>query len=163
MVKAVFPGSFDPPTYGHLNIIERGAGLFDSLDVVIAVNSKKTPLLSHAEIKKLMEEQLVSMGLKQVSVTTYDGLVVDYCRSVGASVLLRGVRSSADFDYEFELSILNKQLNEEVETVLIPTEPKYFVLRSSTIKELLNLGGDISAMVPPEVEKALIKSRARGD
>lgn len=163
MVKAVFPGSFDPPTYGHLNIIERGAVLFDSLDIVIAVNSKKTPLLSHTEIKKLMEEQLVTMGLKQVRVTTYDGLVVEYCRSVGASVLLRGVRSSADFDYEFELSILNKQLNESVETVLIPTEPKYFVLRSSTIKELLNLGGDISAMVPPQVEKALLKSRRRGD
>lgn len=163
MVKAVFPGSFDPPTYGHLNIIARGAVLFDSLDIVIAVNSKKTPLLSPLEIQKLLEEQLRSMGLKQVSVTTYDGLVVEYCRSVGASVLLRGVRSSADFDYEFELSILNKQLNEEVETVLIPTEPKYFVLRSSTIKELLSLGGDISAMVPPEVEKALVKSRGRGD
>lgn len=163
MVKAVFPGSFDPPTYGHLNIIERGAVLFDSLDIVVAVNSKKTPLLSPEEIKNLLEEQLRSMGLKQVRVTTYDGLVVDYCRSVGAAVLLRGVRSAADFDYEFELSILNKQLNESVETVLIPTEPKFFVLRSSTIKELLNLGGDISAMVPPEVEEALLKSRTRGD
>jgi pantetheine-phosphate adenylyltransferase len=163
MVKAVFPGSFDPPTYGHLNIIKRGAALFDSLDVVVAVNSKKTPLLSHAEIKKLLEEQLDSLNLDKVRVTTYEGLVVDYCRSVGASVLLRGIRSSADFDYEFELSILNKQLNDAVETILIPTEPKYFVLRSSTIKELLNLGGDISAMVPPQVEKALLKSRGRVD
>jgi pantetheine-phosphate adenylyltransferase len=163
MVKAVFPGSFDPPTYGHLNIIRRGAALFDSLDIVIAINSRKKQLLPAEEIKLMMEEQIVAMNLGQVRVTTYEGLVVDYCRAVGAGVLLRGVRSSADFDYEFELSILNKQLNEAVETVLIPTEPKYFVLRSSTIKELLNLGGDISAMVPPEVEKALLKYRGRGD
>ncbi len=163
MVKAVFPGSFDPPTYGHLNIIRRGAALFDSLDIVIAINSRKKQLLPAEEIKLMMEEQIEAMNLGHVTVTTHEGLVVDYCRSVGAGVLLRGVRSSADFDYEFELSILNKQLNEEVETVLIPTEPKYFVLRSSTIKELLNLGGDISAMVPPGVEKALLKYRGRVD
>ena len=163
MVKAVFPGSFDPPTYGHLNIISRGAALFDSLDIVIAVNSRKTPLLTPEEIKLLLMEQIKGMDLGQVRVTTSEGLIVDYCRSVDAGVLLRGVRSSADFNYEFELSILNKQLNEEIETVLLPTEPKYFVLRSSTIKELLNLGGDISAMVPPAVEKALLKRRGRED
>jgi pantetheine-phosphate adenylyltransferase len=157
MVKAVFPGSFDPPTYGHLNILSRGAVLFDSLDVVIAVNPNKTPLLSAERIKALFEEQLSIMKLEHVRVTIYEGLIVDYCSSVNASVLLRGVRSAADFNYEFELSILNKQLNEKIETVLIPTDPKYFVLRSSTIKELLNLGGDISAMVPPAVERALIK------
>jgi pantetheine-phosphate adenylyltransferase len=156
MVKAVFPGSFDPPTYGHLNIISRGAVLFDSLDIVIAVNPEKTRLLSPEVIKSLFEEQLSIMKLVDVRVKIYDGLIVDYCRNVGAAVLLRGVRSLADFNYEFELSILNKQLNEKVETVLIPTEPKYFVLRSSTIKELLKLGGDISAMVPPAVERALL-------
>jgi pantetheine-phosphate adenylyltransferase len=102
---------------------------------------------------------LTSMGLGNVKVTTSEGLIVDYCREVGAKVLLRGIRSSADFDYEFELSILNKQLNENIETVFIPTEPKYFVLRSSTIKELLNLNGDISAMVPPAVEETLKKFR----
>lgn len=157
MVKAVFPGSFDPPTYGHLSIIRRGAALFDSLDVVVAVNSRKTPLLGADEIKSLLEQQISDLNLGQVRVTTHEGLIVDYCRSVNAGVLLRGVRSSADFNYEFELSILNKQLSEEIETVLLPTEPKYFVLRSSTIKELLNLGGDISAMVPPAVETALLK------
>ncbi len=161
MVKAVFPGSFDPPTYGHLNIITRGAVLFDSLDIVVAVNSQKEPLLKADLIKSLFEEQLQTMNLKDVKVVIYDGLIVDYCRNVGAAVLLRGVRSSADFNYEFELSILNKQLDDKIETVLIPTEPKYFVLRSSTIKELLNLGGDISAMVPPAVESALLKLREK--
>ena len=155
MIKAVFPGSFDPPTYGHLNIIERGASLFDSLDVVIAVNSGKTPLLEPEEKKRLLEGELSRMGLKKVKVTMYEGLVVDYCRNAGARVLLRGVRSSGDFDYELELSILNKQLGNGLETVMLPTEPKYFVLRSSTIKELLSLGGDISEMVPPDVEASL--------
>ncbi len=155
MVKAVFPGSFDPPTYGHLNIIERGAGLFDSLEVVVAVNSLKTPLLPTEEKKRLLEGEIFQMGLKDVKVSVCEGLVVEYARKAGASVLLRGVRSSGDFDYEFELSILNKQLNSSIETILLPTEPRFFVLRSSTIRELLRLGGDISAMVPPAVEASL--------
>ena len=155
MAKAVFPGSFDPPTYGHLNIIERGAGLFDSLDVVIAVNPKKTSLLDAVRRKELLEEEIAALGLDSVSVAAHDGLIVDYCRGAGARVLLRGVRSAADFDYELELSILNRRLNGDIETVLIPAEPKYSVLRSSTIRELLGFGGDISGMVPLSVERAL--------
>lgn len=155
MVKAVFPGSFDPPTYGHLNIIERGAALFDSLDIVIAVNPDKKSMLDPLEKKRLLEGELSRLGLSHIDVFTYDGLIVDYCRKVGARVLLRGVRSSADFAYELELSILNKLLNEGIETILLPTEPKFLVLRSSSIKELLELDGDISAMVPPAVERSL--------
>lgn len=155
MAKAIFPGSFDPLTYGHLNIIERGAGLFDSLEVVIAVNSLKKPLLPAEEKKRLLEHELHRMGLDEVKVAMHEGLVVEYCRDVGAGILLRGVRTSGDFDYELELSILNKQLSGNVETVLMPTEPRFLVLRSSTIKELLTLGGDISEMVPPEVETSL--------
>ena len=159
MVKAVFPGTFDPPTFGHLNIIERGAALFDSLDVVIAVNPRKTPILHPDTKKELLETLIHEMGLKKVTVSIHEGLVVEYCRREGARVILRGVRALSDFDYEFELSMLNRQLNGEVETMLLPTDPKYFVLRSSTIKELLHLDGDISTMVPPVVEKALKNSR----
>ncbi len=159
MVKAVFPGTFDPPTYGHLNIIERGAGLFDSLDVVIAVNPRKTPLLSPGLKKELLESLISDMRLEKVRVSIHEGLVVEYCRREGARVILRGVRALSDFDYEFELSMLNRQLNGAVETMLLPTDPKYFVLRSSTIKELLHLDGDISTMVPPAVEKALKNAR----
>ena len=155
MVKAVFPGTFDPPTYGHLNIIQRGAALFDSLDVVIAVNREKKPILPAETRRDLLVEQLDSMGLQRAAVKTWQGLIVEYCRSAEAQVLLRGVRSSSDFDYELELSILNKKLDNGIETILLPTEPKYFVLRSSTIRELLRLGGDISSMVPPNVERAL--------
>ncbi len=157
MVKAVFPGTFDPPTYGHLNIIERGARLFDSLEVVIAVNSMKKPLLPPEEKKRLVENAVRRMNLRDVSVTIHEGLVVEYCQEIGASVLLRGVRTSGDYDYELELSILNKLLSNDVETVLLPTESRFLVLRSSTIREILSLGGDISEMVPPEVEESLRK------
>ena len=155
MVKAVFPGTFDPPTYGHLNIISRSAVLFDSLDIVIAVNQEKSPLLSSSMRLRLLSQEIQTMELDNVRVQTWDKLIVDYCQSIGAKVLLRGVRSAGDFNYEFELSILNRQLDADIETFMLPTEPKYFVLRSSTIKELLTLKGDISTMVPPSVESAL--------
>ncbi|MDF1567772.1 MAG: pantetheine-phosphate adenylyltransferase [Spirochaetaceae bacterium] len=155
MVKAVFPGSFDPPTFGHLNIIERGSRLFDSLDVVIAVNSSKTPLMPPEEKKRLLELEIGKLGLSTVRVAAYEGLVVEYCQTIQAQVLLRGVRSMSDFDYEFELSVLNRHLDSGIETVFLPTEPKFFVLRSSTIKELMRLGGDISAMVPSSVAVSL--------
>lgn len=157
MVKAVFPGSFDPPTFGHLNIIERGSRLFDSLDVVIAVNCSKTPLMPPEEKKRLLKLEIEKLGLSTVQVAIFDGLVVEYCRTIQAQVLLRGVRSMSDFDYEFELSVLNRHLDNQIETVFLPTEPRYFVLRSSTIKELMRLGGDISAMVPSSVAASLQK------
>jgi len=157
MIRAVFPGSFDPPTLGHINIISRGALLFDSLDVVIAANARKVPLLKPRQIKILLEEQIRNLKLSTVKVVVHNGLIVDYCRSMNASVLLRGVRSSSDFNYEFELSILNKQLGGGIETIFLPTEPGYLVLRSSTIKEILKYRGSISEMVPPAVEKALLK------
>jgi pantetheine-phosphate adenylyltransferase len=163
MVKAVFPGSFDPPTYGHLDIIRRGAALFDSLDVVIAVNLSKTPLFTPEERKHLLEAEISAMGLQKVSVITFQGLMIEYCRAVNAAVLLRGVRSSSDYSYEYELSLLNKQLNGDIETVLMPASPEYFVLRSSTIKEVLKFGGSISGMVPPAVEKALINRHGKED
>jgi len=158
MIKAIFPGSFDPPTLGHLNIISRGAFLFDSLDVVVAANARKTPLLKPKQIGILLEEQIKNLKLPSVKVVVHNGLIGDYCRSINASVLLRGVRSSSDFDYEFELSILNKQLGGGIETVFLPTETKYLVFRSSTIREILKYRGDISQMVPPEVERALLES-----
>ncbi len=153
MIKAVFPGTFDPPTYGHLNIVSRGRRFFDSLDVIVALNSEKSPYLSPAKRCELLIEQLTLMEIGGVSVRTWDGLAADYCHEVGAKVLLRGVRSRSDFDYEFELSLLNRHLG--IETVLLPAEPQFLVLSSSAIMELFRLGGDISCMVPPEVKIAL--------
>ena len=153
MAIALFPGSFDPPTYGHLNIIERARTIFDKIDVVIAVNKSKKYLFTEEE-RLLMMKELVS-SWNNVTVHTSSKLIVDYAHENKASVLLRGVRNFSDFSYEFDLSLLNKGLASDIETVFLPTDPEFFVLRSSSIKELAAFNGDISKMVPPLVEKAL--------
>jgi pantetheine-phosphate adenylyltransferase len=153
MVKAIFPGSFDPPTYGHLNIVDRARGIFEELYVVVAVNRQKTGLFSPEERIALLQELLEPY--KNVSVHLCDSLIVNFARSHECRVLVRGVRSVPDFSYEFELSIMNKGLDPSIETIFMPTDPKYFVLRSSAIKELAFFDGDLSAMVPPNVATAL--------
>ncbi len=153
MKTAVFAGSFDPPTYGHLNIIKRGAGLFDRLIVLIAVNGSKKYLFSEEERLFMMKELV--QDIPNVTVDSCSKLVVDYAREHDARVLLRGVRNFSDFSYEFDLSLLNKGLAADIETVFLPTDPEYFVMRSSSIKEMAAFGGDISKMVPPMVEKAI--------
>lgn len=153
MIKAVFAGTFDPPTLGHLNIIERSSRLFDELDVLISVNPDKHALFSDMERLNMLEE--LTKGFKNVSVHIWNSLVVEYCRKVNATVLVRGVRNAMDFAHEFDLSLMNRQLGSDIETLLLPTEQKYFLVRSSTIKEAARFGGDISKMVPPMVEKAL--------
>ncbi len=153
MNKVIFPGSFDPPTNGHYNIIKRASKMFDKIEVVIAVNPQKNYFFS-AEERYEMTAELIS-GFGNVRVNLWDGLIVDFAVKAGISSILRGVRALADFEHEFELSIMNKALNPEIETIFIPTDPRYFVLRSSAVKEAALFGGDISAMVPPIVEKAL--------
>jgi pantetheine-phosphate adenylyltransferase len=153
MIKAVFPGSFDPPTFGHLNIVERARSLFDELLVVVAVNRQKTGLFAPEERRDLLV-QLLS-GYPNVSVHLCDTLIVNFAREKGCKVLVRGVRSVPDFSYEFELSIMNKGLNPSIETIFMPTDPKFFVLRSSAIKELAQYDGDLSSMVPPIVATAV--------
>ena len=155
MVTAIFPGSFDPPTYGHLNVIERAKNLFDQIHVVIAVNNSKNYLFSEQERLEMFKELIKDW--ENVSVHLCDTLIVDYAKKNNASVLIRGVRNMNDFSYEFDLSIMNKSLCPDIETIFIPTEPKYFVLKSSAIKELASFGGDTSSMVPPIVEQALRK------
>lgn len=153
MLKAIFPGSFDPPTYGHLNIIERARDVFEEVLVVVAVNRGKNSLFSPEERLAFMKELIAPWP--NVSLHTCDTLIVNFAKQHQCKVLLRGVRSVQDFSFEFELSIMNKGLDQEIETFFMPTDPKYFVLRSSAIKELASFGGDISAMVPPIVAKAL--------
>ena len=155
MVKAVFPGSFDPPTNGHLNLIKRASHLFDSVDVVISFNYQKKYLLSPEERYSLMVDMVE--GISNVKVTLWDKLIVDYAHQNNIGVIMRGVRAVDDFGYEFELSMMNKQLNPGIETIFLPTDQKYFVLRSSSIKELVQLGADVTKMIPPNVEKLLRK------
>ncbi|MGI5090643.1 pantetheine-phosphate adenylyltransferase [Treponema sp. OMZ 305] len=155
MVKAVFAGSFDPPTFGHLNIIERTQKLFSEIHVVIAVNKNKSYCFSGEERLEVIQ-QLVSRW-NNVSVHLWDSLIVDYAKKIKADVLIRGVRNDNDFLYEFDLAMMNKSLNPQIETLFLVPDPKFFVLRSSSIKELAAFGGDVSTMVPPIVEAMLKK------
>ncbi len=153
MVKAVFAGSFDPPTFGHLNVIERAQKIFTEVHVVIAVNNNKHYLFSGEERLNMMKALVKQWD--NVVVNTWQSLIVDYAEKIGAGALIRGVRNVSDFSYEFDLALMNKGLNNKIETVFLVPDPKYFVLRSSSIKELASFGGDLSGMVPDIVAKAL--------
>lgn len=153
MVKAVFAGSFDPPTNGHLDIIQRASKLFESIDIVVSINPEKKYMFSDEERISMMQELI--KGYKNVTVHGYKGLIVNYCKQVGAKVLVRGVRSSNDFGYEFDLALMNQNLNPDIETIFFQTKEKYTIVKSSSIKQLAKFGGDISGMVPSIVEKAL--------
>ena len=153
MKKAAFPGSFDPPTLGHLNIIRRASRLFEELVVVVAGNRAKQCLFS-AEERIAMIRELIGPW-NNVSAALCTGLVVDFLQERDIPVLLRGVRGEGDFSYEFELSMINRSLCPSIETFFMITDPQYFVLRSSSIKELAAFGADVSGMVPPVVQDAL--------
>jgi pantetheine-phosphate adenylyltransferase len=152
-MTVIYPGSFDPPTNGHLDIMKRAAGIFDQLQVIIADNPRKTYFFSAQERLSMIREMVADWP--NVQVTLWQGLVVKYAEQSGARLILRGVRALADFDYEFELSMMNRALSPKIETIFMPTDQKYFVLRSSAIKEVAFFGGDFSEMVPPVVAKAL--------
>jgi len=153
MIKAAFPGSFDPPTSGHVNIIQRAASIFDELVVIVAENKQKKYLFSTDERASMMRE-LVKDN-KNVSVSTCGCLIVDYLKEKGINLLIRGVRGLEDFSYEFELSMMNRTLDPDIETIFMTTDPEYFVIRSSSIKELASFNGNLNRMVPPLVAKAL--------
>ena len=153
MIKAVFPGSFDPPTNGHLDIIHRASKLFDNLDVLISVNPNKQYMFSEQERLDMLTTLL--KDYKNVQIHVWEGLIVNYAKEVGANVLIRGIRSINDFSYEFELAHMNQKLNPEIETMFVPCKEKFGIVKSSSIKELAMFDGDISRMVPPLVEKAL--------
>jgi len=155
----MFPGSFDPPTNGHMNLIKRAASIFEELYVVIAVNNQKETLFSSQERYEMMSLLLDSYS--NVTVKLWDSLIVKFAEENHVKVMLRGVRALVDFGYEFELAMTNKELSPDVDIMFMPTDPKYFVLRSSAIKEIALLDGDISTMVPPEVAFAL-KQRLKG-
>ncbi|TVR69830.1 MAG: pantetheine-phosphate adenylyltransferase [Spirochaetaceae bacterium] len=147
------PGSFDPPTNGHLNLVERARKIFDEVYVVVAHNSQKTYTFDADERLELMKT--LTRQWSNVHVHLWERMIVEFAQQVDARVMIRGVRALSDFSYEFELSMLNKGLDPEIETVFLPTDARYFVLRSSAIKELVRLGGDVSAMVPAVVEQRL--------
>lgn len=155
MSGALFPGSFDPPTIGHINIIERAAALFDELHVVVADNISKQYLFTPEERIELIEKSLP--GVKNIVYAVHPGLTVEYARSNDISIMIRGVRGAGDFSYEFEMAMTNKLLYPQLEVLFMPTDPRYFLIRASQIKELAAFGADFSSMVTPPVLEALKK------
>jgi len=156
MKRAVYPGSFDPLTLGHLDIIRRSAGIVDELVVSVLHNSAKNSLFSTDERVSMIEE--VTKDIPNVKVTTFDGLLVDYVKEIDASMIIRGLRAVTDFEYELQLTQTNHILNPEVETVFLTTNLQYSYLSSTIVKEIASYGGDISQFVPPEfIERILDK------
>ncbi|MDR1836570.1 MAG: pantetheine-phosphate adenylyltransferase [Treponema sp.] len=153
MLKAAFPGSFDPPTSGHINIIMRASSMFNELLVVVAENKRKKYLFSAGERASMIRELVKER--KNVSVAVCDCLIVDFLKRMGVKLLIRGVRGLEDFSYEFELSMMNRTLDPEIETIFMTTDPEFFVIRSSSIKELASFEGNLHGMVPAIVENAL--------
>ena len=155
MFRAVFPGSFDPPTLGHLNIIERASGIYDELIVIVAENREKSYLFDAKERLEMLKEMVKSW--QNVKCLVWKDLTVDFMKSENIRLLIRGLRGIDDFSYEFELSMMNKALFPQIETIFMTTDPRYIVLRSSSIKNLASFHGDVSSMVPPVVAEAIKK------
>jgi len=152
-VTAIYPGSFDPPTNGHLDLVERGSKIFDELIVAVLRNSEKTPLFSIGERRRMLED--LTDGFKNVRVDVFDGLTVDYASRVKASAMLRGIRDLSDYEYELQMALMNRKLRPELETVFMMPAEKYSYLSSRLVREVARLGGDISKLVTELVEQRL--------
>ncbi|RZT13533.1 phosphopantetheine adenylyltransferase [Kribbella sp. VKM Ac-2569] len=155
MVKAVFPGTFDPPTVGHLDIITRAAAAFDELIVATGVNQSKNRLFGPQERIEMLTELVEPFP--NVRIGSFEGLVVDYCRAEGAGVMVKGLRSAADYDYELQMAQLNRRMT-GVDTFFLPTAPEHGFISSSWVKEIARLGGDVSTFVTPAVHARLLNT-----
>ena len=153
MAKAIYPGTFDPITNGHLDILTRAAHLFEEVHVVVAVNVRKNTLFSLDERQDLIRGCI--SGLKNVHVSSFEGLTVDCLRRFGAEVVIRGLRAVSDFEYEFQMALMNKKLDASCETVYLMPSEQYTYLNSSVIREIAALGGTVSDFVPPRVDEKL--------
>ena len=154
MRRAIYPGSFDPVTNGHLDVIERAAKLFDEVIVAVAVNSQKQALFSSEERLALLGQTTAAHG-SRVTLARLDGLLVDYARHAGASAIIRGLRAVSDFEFEFQMALMNRKLEGSVETIFLMPKEDYTYLSSRIIKEIARLGGEVGSFVPDCVASAL--------
>ncbi len=152
-IRAVYPGTFDPVTNGHLDLIQRCAALFDDVVVAILRNTDKVPLFTPEERVKMLES--VVRRLRNVSVTIFDGLLVDYVEQIKASVIVRGIRAVSDYEYELQMALMNRRLSSKVETVFLLPAEAYSYLSSRLVREISALGGSVHGLVPPIVERRL--------
>lgn len=156
-VKAIYPGSFDPVTNGHLDLIERGSKIFDHLVVGILRNSSKDPLFTVEERVEMLKHELASF--EHVSVATFDGLLVDFARQQNAQAVMRGIRAISDYEYEFQMALMNRRLAPEVETIFLMPDAKYSFVSSRLVKEVFQLGGSVDGLVPDWVIERLKAKR----
>ena len=152
-ITAIYPGSFDPPTNGHLDLIERGSKIFDQLIVAILRNPDKGPLFSLPERRLMLEE--LTESFKNVTVDTFDGLTVDYAGRVKAGAVLRGIRAISDYEYELQMALMNRKLQPDLETVFMMPAEQYSYLSSRLVREIAQLGGSVKDLVPEMVEQRL--------
>lgn len=146
MKTVVYPGSFDPCTNGHLDVISRAANIADRVIVAVLVNSNKTPLFSATERVELLKT--VTKDFKNVEICSFSGLLVDFMKEVDATVIVKGIRAVSDFEYEFQMALTNHALSPEIETIFIPSSKDYMFLSSSLVKEVANYGGSLNGLVP---------------
>jgi pantetheine-phosphate adenylyltransferase len=152
-VKALYPGTFDPPTNGHVDLITRGSKLFSHLTVAILVNPVKNPLFTVEERVEMLKE--VTGSIENVSIAIFNGLMVEFARQQGVSAVLRGIRAISDYEYEFQMALMNRRLAPEIETVFLQPAGRYSFISSRMLKEVFSLGGDVTGLVPPNVLKRL--------
>jgi pantetheine-phosphate adenylyltransferase len=154
MIKAIYPGSFDPITNGHIDVIKRASRIFDQVTIAVSQNINKKSFLSEKE--KIEAINLSLEGLKNVEIIAFDSLLVDFAKSINAQIILRGLRAVSDFEYEFQLAGMNKHLDKNIETFFLTPSEEFSNISSSLVREILMLGGDISSFVPQKVEKILL-------
>jgi pantetheine-phosphate adenylyltransferase len=152
---ALYPGTFDPPTNGHLSLVERGLNIFDKIIVAVATNPNKSTLFPLDERLCLLKESLTHQPLDKLEITSFSGLTVEYARARGAAAILRGLRGTSDFDYEYQLAVINRHLDCQVQTVFLMADHQWFFISSSTIKEAASHGANIEDLVPPAVARSL--------
>ena len=155
MKIAIYPGTFDPITNGHLDIVKRASQLFERVVVAVSENPRKNPLFSLEERAVLAAESVGTLGLKNVDVDRFQGLLVHYAKRMGASAVIRGLRAVSDFDYEFQMALLNRKLHPELETVYLMPSEEYTYINSSIVKEVAFFGGKVDCFLPSAVARAL--------
>ena len=157
-INALYPGTFDPPTNGHIDLVERGSKIFDHVTVAVLTNPVKNPLFTVEERVEMLQE--ATRGFGNVSVATFDGMMVDFAREIGAKVVLRGIRAISDYEHEFQMALMNRRLAPELETVFLQPAGRYSFVSSRMVKEVVSFGGKVEGLVPANVIKRL-KSRIK--